>query len=147
MENTWEYGRRNSESIKHISNPVFGTGDELSLFFTLLEEAYIDKDTNKGLLLNRLYDTAFGIYDHSKGLAPTAVYGTHDAESIKGYSAKMANMRRYASSRINELFGISYEEYLDLDFPTAQKLHITSTEITEEEVELQAINDKVKEKK
>lgn len=99
---------------------------------------YVDKQ----IVLLSLYETYYGIFDHGvqelDKLKPLALIAMHETEDMSVFNRFKLMSETYARLHINENFGISLIEYLDL--PTeyindlnnvAKELQKTKSSITD----------------
>lgn len=68
------------------------------------------------VLNSLLYDIAYGIHDHNSPMStnPLASVTQHPVEDYSNYSGLYRTIERYERQKVNEVFGLSLIEYLEL---------------------------------
>lgn len=92
--------------------------------------------TDAQLLMMEQYETLFGICDHTIERVdhPFAVVEMHPAEDNFEYSLLRERMEQFAFHRVNEAFGLSWLEYLQLPcYEAAEIMQIAALKRTKDE--------------
>lgn len=66
------------------------------------------------LLMIHRYETDYGIYNHDRDRDPysMALVALHPAENSVEHSRLYERMRRFAKSKVKELFGLNFQEFI-----------------------------------
>ena len=86
------------------------------MFQTLYDQTDIMGSTEAQVLSQLTYDIAYNIHDHMSPASnnPLASVELHPAEDYREYSGLYRTIERYERQKVNETFGLSLLEYLEL---------------------------------
>lgn len=82
----------------------------------LLEKAPKLSSIDAQLLLLKMYESEFGIFDHAKykGTRPLATVALHDTEENAKTSAMYSLIKKFADSNVGDIFKLNLKQFLSL---------------------------------
>jgi hypothetical protein len=88
--------------------------DENNVLYTTLKE-YPTKDgiTNE-MVLQEVYDIAFGVNDHSNDSSPLSLIKMHPTEDVHSRSMLYSRVKRYINMDIHQSTGLNLTNFLEL---------------------------------
>ncbi len=88
--------------------------DENNVFYSTLRE-YPSKDgITNGMVLQEVYDIAFGVNDHSNDSSPLSLIKMHPTEDMHSRSMLYSRVKRYINMDIHQSTGLNLIDFLEL---------------------------------
>jgi hypothetical protein len=110
--------------------------DEEKLIHNLFEKIPKLCSTDATIMATMHYDTYYGIYDHLRHEEerPMGLMGMHPAEDVFFTHPLFECARNYRRGRIEELFKLSFTDYIALTHPMIEMLTELANEFNREQV-------------
>jgi hypothetical protein len=109
--------------------------DEDKLIRNMFEKIPKLCSTDATIMATMHYDTYYGIYDHHRHeeQRPMGLMGTHAAEDVFFTHPLFECARNFRRGRIQELFGYTFGQYLELPHPVIEMLTELANEFNREQ--------------
>ena len=112
--------------------------DEEKLLRNMFENLPKLCSTDATIMSTMHYDSYYGIFDHRRHeeQRPMGLMATHPAEDVFFTHPLFECARNWRKGRIHELFGISFDKYIELPHPAIEMLTELANEFNREQVDL-----------